>query len=70
MAKQPEDRRVSDVIHRDAMEGILWWNSMTEGDRANWMKIAGSAVPAEAWAAYQRHVKQHLSVSDAVPRKD
>lgn len=70
MAKQPEDRKVAAVIHRDAMEGILWWNSITEADRAGWMKITGSAVPADAWAAYKRDVRQHLSVSDTVPGKD
>lgn len=64
MPKQPEDKKVAAVVSRDDMEGILWWNSIAEGDRANWMKIAGSAVPADAWAAYKRHLKQHLSAPD------
>lgn len=70
MAKQPEDKKIAEVVPRDAMEGILWWNAMTETDRADWMKIAGSAVPADAWAAYKRHLKQHFSVPDVLPRKN
>ena len=38
----------------DEQQGMDWWNQLTEDERANWLQIAGSAVPAEAWAAYQR----------------
>lgn len=38
----------------DETAGMVWWNSLTEADRAAWLARAGSAVPAEAWAAYQR----------------
>ena len=48
MARRAEGRKAADVIQRDEMEGIVWWNAMTEQDRAAWMKIAGSAVPADA----------------------
>lgn len=32
--------------------GINWWNSLAEDDRALWMRRAGSAVPADAWAYF------------------
>jgi hypothetical protein len=32
--------------------GIAWWNSLPEDVRAHWLKVAGSAVPADAWLAY------------------
>lgn len=35
--------------------GIAWWNALTETERAKWLAQAGSAVPADAWAAYKRH---------------
>ena len=60
-------RKPADVIHRDALEGIVWWNAMAEQDRTAWMKIAGSAVPADAWAAYKRDRQQRFSGSDATP---
>lgn len=38
----------------DETAGMVWWNSLTESDRAAWLARAGSAVPADAWAAYKR----------------
>ena len=38
----------------DETAGMAWWNSLTEADRADWLARAGSAVPADAWAAYKR----------------
>ena len=32
--------------------GMEWWNRSTEWARAYWLKRAGSAIPAEAWACY------------------
>lgn len=37
----------------DAHEGVLWWNRITELDRAHWLTAAKSAVPADAWAAFK-----------------
>jgi hypothetical protein len=34
--------------------GMAWWNSLTEGERANRLARAATAVPAEAWAEYGR----------------
>lgn len=39
----------------DEKLGIDWWNSLTEVARSYWLSVAGSAVPAEAWAAYKNH---------------
>ena len=38
----------------DETAGMVWWNSLAEADRAAWLARAGSAVPADAWAAYKR----------------
>jgi hypothetical protein len=45
-------------------QGMDWWNLLQEPERAHWLAVAGSAVPAEAWAAYllgQAHAKAEAS---------
>ena len=37
----------------DAQDGIAWWNSLQAAERREWLEIAGSAVPADAWRAFQ-----------------
>lgn len=37
----------------DALEGMSWWNAMSDSERAHWLKVAGSATPADAWASYK-----------------
>jgi hypothetical protein len=37
----------------DARAGIAWFNSLTPTERAHWLEIADSAVPADAWRAFQ-----------------
>lgn len=32
--------------------GVAWWNAITENERAHWLSIAGTAVPADAWKAF------------------
>lgn len=34
--------------------GIMWWNRMTEHERAYWSRVADSARPVDAWHAFQR----------------
>jgi len=34
--------------------GMIWWNWMTENERAYWCRVADSARPVDAWRAYQR----------------
>lgn len=47
---KPKRRKASN----DEMAGIDWWNALSERERASWCKKTGSAVPAEAWAAFKR----------------
>jgi hypothetical protein len=37
----------------DARAGMAWFNSLTATERAHWLEIADSAVPADAWRAFQ-----------------
>lgn len=36
----------------DPHAGIVWFNGLRELERAHWLKIADSAGPVDAWAAY------------------
>lgn len=40
------------VAQEEPAAGMTWWNSMTEKDRAHWMTMAASAVPADARHAF------------------
>ena len=44
----------------DERAGIDWWNSLTEESRAEWLRIAGSAKPADAWTEYKQVRANHL----------
>jgi len=37
----------------DAQRGMQWWNALTPLERAMWLRIADSAAPADAWAAFK-----------------
>lgn len=37
----------------DERAGMNWWNALSELARERWLKQAGSAVVADAWAAYK-----------------
>ena len=37
----------------DAVAGMRWYNGLTPTQRRQWHEIAGSAVPAAAWHAFQ-----------------
>lgn len=37
----------------DGALGMAWWNSLAPIDRGYWLRCAGSAVPADAWAYYK-----------------
>ena len=41
----------------DALLGITWWNRISRVQRAHWLEVAGSFVPADAWAAFKRGVR-------------
>jgi len=49
-----------DFTSPNEQAGIDWWNALTEQDRRFWMQAAASAVPADAWAEFQRvHAETH-----------
>lgn len=42
------------VEDENPQQGVDWWNRLQEQERANWLAVAVSAVPADAWVAYLR----------------
>jgi DNA-directed RNA polymerase subunit N (RpoN/RPB10) len=46
--------RFTPAERRDAETGMAWFNTLPEYSRAAWLAEAGSAIPADAWAAYKR----------------
>lgn len=40
-------------LHASTELGIIWWNRLTERERAHWLQLTGSATPADAWAAFK-----------------
>ncbi len=36
----------------DTLACMAWFNSLTAAERGLWLAVAGSAVPADAWAAF------------------
>lgn len=47
----------------DDLAGIRWWNLLDESHRAFWIRQAGSAVVADAWAAFKRRQRPATAVS-------
>lgn len=48
--------RIDAALERDtddAVAGMRWYNGLTPTQRRQWHEIAGSAVPAAAWRAFQ-----------------
>jgi hypothetical protein len=37
----------------DTEAGMAWFNGLTRAERAHWLALAGSAVPADAWRAFR-----------------
>ncbi len=50
---QSQPAAVRPLIPQDAELGIAWWNRIGAVERARWLAVAGSAVPADAWRAFQ-----------------
>lgn len=40
----------------DARAGMAWFNSLSRAERAHWLEVADSAVPADAWRAFQNSI--------------
>ena len=37
----------------DALVGMARWNGLTRAERVYWLDVAGPAVPADGWRAFQ-----------------
>lgn len=46
-------KAVRPAIPADAETGMAWYNGLSKAERAHWHDVAGSAVPADAWAAWK-----------------
>ena len=44
---------VKSVIPQDAELGMAWYNRLSRAERTLWHRVAASAVPADAWRAFQ-----------------
>jgi hypothetical protein len=42
----------------DELAGVEWWNSLSEPRRADWLHLAETIKPAEAWAEFKRRTIQ------------
>ena len=40
-------------IPADAELGMAWYNRLSKAERLHWHRVASSAVPADAWRAFQ-----------------
>ena len=45
----------------DDQVGMIWWNALTEAERAYWLKRADSARAVDAWRAYKRELGSESS---------
>ena len=50
---EPAEQVRTALIPQDAAVGIAWYNRLSNAERLHWHRIAGSAVPADAWRAFQ-----------------
>ncbi len=48
-------------------EGMAWWNNCTEPERAQWLKKANSAAPADAWQAFRMAPQRYWMCSCKPP---
>lgn len=39
---------------QDELDGMTWWNSLTEKERAYWLAQADTAIAAQAWAHFKK----------------
>lgn len=42
----------------DELASVEWWNALSEPRRADWLHLADSAKPADAWAEYKRRTQE------------
>ena len=49
----------------DAALGIAWWNAMAERQRAEAVRVADSACPADAWERWKQTVARFKCEEEA-----
>ena len=42
----------------DELAGLEWWHSLSEPRRSDWLQLADTTRPAEAWAEYKRRTTE------------
>jgi hypothetical protein len=42
----------------DELASVEWWNSLSAPRQADWLRLADSTKPAEAWAEYKRRTAE------------
>jgi len=48
----------------DESDGMAWWNGLSEAARRHWLRQAGSATPADAYAEYRRQTEADPLAAD------
>jgi len=42
----------------DELASVEWWNSLSAPRQADWLRLADSTKPAEAWAEFKRRTAE------------
>jgi hypothetical protein len=51
---QAQASRMESRLTRDQVEGIAWWNGLTEDARKGWCLLSGETGQPEVWAYFKR----------------
>lgn len=55
---QDQTSTVIRALTQEAEAGMAWYNALTEAERGHWHRVADSAVPEDAWKAYQQQAEE------------
>lgn len=42
----------------DVRQGVDWWNGLSPQEREQWLEMAGSAIPADAWELFKQQNRE------------